>query len=180
MKVSSVFPGSPAEMADVRIGDELLYINGNEATELPCGAQTWESPTAQGMTQLTLMRSGRQRQEMIPLTPLRNLLASFWQVDSDSLRAVSFRDSEHAEGYPKIYGPFTTGLFGEKRGSHFVVTAVLHGSAAQRGGARVGDKIVVVNGTPVSEATGGTLSQLWTSDYRQAFHVKIEGQPRPS
>lgn len=174
IEISSVIPGSPAEIAGIRPGDEIVRINGKQPTALPCGSQTWESGSSPRSSVVTLRRAGIEWDQTIPLTAARTILASLWRGEEGPFRAVSLREGGHPFRPPDSYGPYTTGLIGERRGAYFIVSAVLYGSPAELAGVLPGDRIVFVNGISIPDATEAFLSHMWAADQRLSFRVTIQ------
>ncbi len=165
-RIAYVVYGSPASMAGILPGDELLLLNGKRLTDVPCAAQNWESRQGSGVAMLTLRRGNEVWEARIRLVPVRKLLEGAW--NRGSLVATSVSLGSPAGAYPRhdLYGPYMLGIGWEQQDNHVLVTEVLSGTPAFFAGISAGDRIVAIDGTPVGDANNTLLLKLLPADHR--------------
>jgi S1-C subfamily serine protease len=150
MIVSSVLPNSPASAAGIRIGDQLLRINGSEPYGRDCNMANWGSLEQPTVTILTIRRdSGFSRVVPIQLQSVRQYLNA--SLITARARANFKPASQRSHDVPAV-GTFTLGLEGDLLGGSLVVRSVLKNSPAHRAGISPGDSILEINGHSLSES----------------------------
>src|SRR5258708_9959555 len=173
--VLRVFPHSPAMRAGIRAGDEILAINGKNPSESALRCRTWQG-SDEGVTSLTLRRSGKVWSTTADLMPLRSFLDRAWLSATDPIRTVSLRSSTTSR--ETSYGTYITGLRWEETGlGELVIADILRRSPADRVGLRPGDIIASVDGTSVSSQIGTLLVSASTRRTTLDLLVRQRGKP---
>ena len=134
--VRRVIDNSPAQRAGVRVGDEILSINGRRVEANSCSAG-WSS--ADHRSTIALRRGLENVTLQIPSVRLVSMVLSQSVV----------RSSQNSQVVFDLAAAFTFGLRWEKHASYLEISQVLSGSPAYGAGLRVGDIIVSLNGVSV-------------------------------
>lgn len=158
ISVMTVVPRSPAELADVRVGDELLSIDGISAPFNGGEAPNWQD----GAPHSVVLRRGEivLSKEMKGVST-EALVASLPRI-SEALTpaALSVNRIE-----PLRPAPFMSGLKVHREGVDLVVDAIVIGSPALQEGILPGD--VLVN-------SGATPGQIEYSSYRRVLYLTVK------
>ncbi len=149
--VRKVIANSPAQLAGVRIGDELLLLNGSVAGGYSCGVG-W-SKNGQSAV-VTVQRDNEKLRLQMSTSPLSTILES---------REILLTSTENRRPFV-IEAPFTLGVRWEQHSDYLVVSQVLLNSPADKAGVQIGDRIVTVNGAPVSKLTPNSIAILSDGD----------------
>jgi hypothetical protein len=161
--VSGVIEGSPADLAGIRPGNEILRINENRPGT-SCSALTWSSKSETDSAYL-LVRTGSDRREItLPLLPIGKLLDRAWALGDHSL---------YTRGSNQVYGSYIFGLTWARRETHIVITDVLRGSPAYKAGVLVGDTVLSVDNVPSEHASAAIMGQCAPSDHRSTLLLEI-------
>lgn len=164
--VSGVIPSSPADVAGIKPGDELLSVESSKGDS--CNSGGWESDSGDGEAHLTLTREGRVWSATLRLAAVRSLLNLRRSQIPPSRVTLARRTNPQAA----ITGPFTSGLSIERRRGRVLVASVLPGSPADRAGLSPGDVLLSLNGVPASGADSETLALLSSALYRVTFDLR--------
>jgi membrane-associated protease RseP (regulator of RpoE activity) len=143
--VVAVLKGSPATVAGVRTGDEILAINGKIPGTASCKQSAgWSTD---GLTTSLVLRRGS---EDIPLKLAVMRLGSLLLASSKlTLASASSRDAFMTSA------PFTFGFAWTQESGYVEVDEILSGSPAQAAGLSVGDRIVSINGLSLQGVPDG-------------------------
>jgi predicted metalloprotease with PDZ domain len=155
--VAVVSPHSPAQQADVRVGDELLSVDGMSAPFKGAERPAWQS----AITHLIILRREGEllSKEITPIS-IDALIASL-PAASDPLTLVKFSANR---GEALRAAPFMSGLRVHPVGSDLVVDSVLLGSPAAEAGIQPGDLLSNVELAP---------AEVQYSSYRKVLDLRV-------
>lgn len=141
--VSTVLPGSPASAAGIRIGDELVRINGLPPFGRDCGLSGWAS-SQDPATSILMMRRDRETPKsiVVSLQTIRQYMDGNWVSPGEG---NGLRLARQNSAKMRWSGGFTIGIQVAHRRDGLVVTSVLKGSPAFSAGFSPGDIISRVN-----------------------------------
>lgn len=163
--IAAIVDGSPASVADLKPGDEIVSINGFEPA-VSCGAQTWESSKGSKLANITIKRDRLQMAFTLRLEPVGVITANAQRLQTVPGTAVVPASLRPKENIRQSYGPYITGLNWIRQGDHLLVTGVLPGSPAAAAGLLAGDQVTVLNGVKITKASRALVSALSDADHR--------------
>lgn len=158
--VRKVIANSPAQLAGVRVGDELIALNDKPAGGYSCGV-VWSNNDKSAA--MTVRRDNERLQLQMPTLPLSAILES---------RGILLASMQKRQSFV-IEAPFTFGVHLEQYPDYLVVSQVLVNSPADQAGLRIGDKISSVNGRAVSNRDSNTLALLNDGDMPNNAVIEI-------
>ena len=123
--IERLLPASPAEQSELKIGDKIMRINGKSAPNWETVLETIALTPAGKSLYLHIVRNGNEKEISVNTVVLPNGEGAY-------------------AGFEKFFG----------KAPEAVVTDVLPDSPAKIGGLEKGDKIVAVQGTPVTDWDG--------------------------
>jgi serine protease Do len=138
--VSDVTDNSPAAKAGVRTGDTVVSVNGTEIVEPKDLARRIAQIKPGEPVDLTVIRDGKPTTVSVEIGSMPS--------DADLSKAPSTKPA------PASLSSLGLSLEQDASGEGVTVTAVDPGSAAEEKGLRVGDTILQLNGTDVSDVEG--------------------------
>ena len=162
--VAEVLPASPAVDGGVRVGDEVVAIDGMRVPLCRNQATVWQRAPAEHS--LVVRRGGKSLALQVSAIRLSALLRS---SVAPQLKNVSMADSV-ADLPP--WSPFLSGLVLSSTNKGVVVISVLPGSSADENGIRAGDLILPPSGMVLTD-----VHQFEGADYRADLTVQVA---RPS
>ena len=174
--ITHVLPGTGADTLGLRIGDQIIEINGKRAGELSC-RDGWDNGT--GYTKLLVQRDN-QFSVNVPLTTLRNVVEQAWTHGQTGPTQVSLKTSEPSNSLML----FTFGIRSVVQDRAMRVTAVLDGSPAFEAGLVPGMILLAIDGIRTSEALSGLADSidprsvdLLVSDDGRVRMVNLKSKP---
>lgn len=160
--IDAVAPGSLAEASGLKPGDILTTVSGTPLTNPGDFAFAIEAATAEGETQLTLLRAGQ---------PLTLTLTLSLTAEETALR------TREAPRSPATVTAYTLAALGVTLDAEGTVTALTDNSPALLAGLAKGDRILAINGTPhdlqTFELTAPALLLL-QSPGGQTRHIRLD------
>jgi predicted metalloprotease with PDZ domain len=156
--VVAVVPHSPAQRADVRVGDELLSVDGISAPFKGDKRPTWQSAT----THLIILRRDRELLSKEVASVSTDALIASLPALTDPLTPVEFSGNFRS---PLRAAPFMSGLKVHRDGTDLVVDSVLLGSPAAEAGIRPGDVLSDVGLAP---------ARVQYSSYREILDLRVK------
>jgi S1-C subfamily serine protease len=160
--VSEVLPASPAELAGMRVGDEVISLDGMHVPLCRYEAKIWQSASAEHSV---VIRRGRKTLalEVSPVRLSALLRRSIpLQVQNVSLSADSARLPQ--------WSPFLSGLVVSSTDNTAKVVYVLPGSRAAENGIKAGDVVLTAEGIALTD-----VRQLEGADYRANLTLRVAG-----
>jgi predicted metalloprotease with PDZ domain len=156
--VTGVLPNSPAAIAGVRVGDELLEV---DSLHVPFDSVAPDWQRGRWHT-IQVKRGSVSFTERINSESVQSLVSAL-PVISNPIKPVSFPSSETSFRVT----PFLSGMLVRANRDEFVVEAVLLHSPADRAGVRPGDRLLRINGE--------TVSFLEYSNERRTLNLTLRG-----
>jgi S1-C subfamily serine protease len=155
--ITRILRGSPALLAGLKPGDEVVKLNGKSLSILDCESQRWGSEAYPEVSSVTVKRGTEENTVSISLVPLRLLVENAWR-GSIGMVVSNEKDTFIYEGTDT----FTVGIRAARRGSRTMIVAILEGSPASRAGLEPGDELIMLNGTPVSALGDDVLGRAFS------------------
>jgi predicted metalloprotease with PDZ domain len=160
--VSEILPASPAEHAGVRVGDEVLALDGMRMPLCRNEAAIWQRPAS---NHAVVVRRGRSTLTLeVGVVPLSALLQRSVPA---AVRNVSVRTG--SASLPQ-WSPFLSGLVLSSSGQGARVVSVLPGSSASENGIKPGDIVLSSDGQAVTD-----LHPLEGADYKATLQLQVAG-----
>lgn len=162
LQVRTVLHNSPAEHAGIRVGDEILSINGRRVGASSCsGGWTDTDHTSS----IVLHRGAGVIKVRVAAAPFLSLVASESLVFSSNGGRSSFG----------LDAPFTLGLRWTEHPGYLEISQLLAGSPADGAGLRVGDRVVSLNGVAFGTKYAPDVSELEDSDLPTQVIIETAG-----
>ncbi|MDP2599535.1 MAG: RIP metalloprotease RseP [Deltaproteobacteria bacterium] len=120
--IERLLPQSPAEGSGLKIGDKIMRINGKQAPNWETVLETITLSPPGKPVQLHIARNGEEQEIAVNTVPLPNGEGTY-------------------AGFEKFFG----------NAPEAIVTDILPNSPAEKGGLEKGDKIIAVQGAPVTD-----------------------------
>jgi predicted metalloprotease with PDZ domain len=159
--VAEVLPDSPAEHAGMRVGDELIAVDGMRVPLCRTEAATWQSVSSEHSV---VVRRGKGNLTL-EISPIR-LSAMLQRSLAPTLQNVSV----NGRAQLPAWSPFFSGLVLSWTGKRATVVSVLSGSSAAENGIWPGDVVLSSDGEDVTD-----LRPIEGADYRAKLTLRVSG-----
>ncbi|HEV8307562.1 MAG TPA: PDZ domain-containing protein [Methylomirabilota bacterium] len=160
--VAEVLKDAPAETSGLRAGDLIVAIDGRPVVETRALQRIVGATPAGGELKVVVLRDGRRRElrvrvgEMPPDVVAERIAAEFGFL----VRDPAGEEAPAGSTRPPV------------------VAAVLERSAAERGGLKVGDRILAVNGLEVG-SVDAFRRRVQDAALRDSMRLRVERQGEP-
>lgn len=164
--VVQVLAGSPADLAGILVGDEIIKVVRENGNGMSCGKPGWTSGETD--QSVVMVRRGYEYHTVrMPLVPVKTMLSG----GAYGIKRTAL-SGERDRGHPFQF-VFTYGVVLNTNNERLVVVEVLNGSPAQEAGISIGDLVIGLDGSTIDSFSPDVLGGLLNPDYHRELRFTI-------